>query len=148
MLDEHERRNIFSFFKLCRDEKTVKSWNYDIDIGTVCLCRLLMSAENFLGLNGHSHADDNAVFFPLWRSSPQWARASSFTRFLDHTQRRATVGRTPLNEWSARRRDLYLTTQHSQQTDIHAPGGIRTHNLSRRAAADVRLRPRGHWDRR
>ena len=38
-------------------------------------------------------------------------------------------------------------TQHSQQTDIHAPGGIRTHDLSKRAAADLRLRPRGHWDR-
>ena len=42
-------------------------------------------------------------------NSPQWARASSFTRFLDHTQRRNTVGRTPLDEWSARRIDLYLT---------------------------------------
>ena len=38
-------------------------------------------------------------------------------------------------------------TQHSQQTNIHAPGGIRTHNISRRAAADLRLRLRGHWDR-
>ena len=28
----------------------------------------------------------------------QWARAPSFTRFLDHTQRRTTVGRTPLND--------------------------------------------------
>jgi len=28
---------------------------------------------------------------------------------LDHTQRRTTVGRTPLDEWWARRRDLYLT---------------------------------------
>ena len=36
--------------------------------------------------------------------------------------------------------------QHSQQTDIHAPGGIRTYDLSRRAAADLRLRPRGFWD--
>ena len=27
------------------------------------------------------------------------------------------------------------------------PGGIRTHDLSRRAAADLRLRPRGRWDR-
>jgi len=27
------------------------------------------------------------------------------------------------------------------------PGGIRTHDLSRRAAADLRLRPRGYWDR-
>ena len=32
-------------------------------------------------------------------------------------------------------------------TNIHAPGGIRTHNISRRAATDLRLRPRGHWDR-
>ena len=27
------------------------------------------------------------------------------------------------------------------------PDGIRTHNLSRRAAEDLRLRPRSHWDR-
>ena len=26
-------------------------------------------------------------------------------------------------------------------------GGIRTHNLNRRATADLRLRPRGQWDR-
>jgi len=37
-------------------------------------------------------------FFFVWRNSPQWARASSFMRFLDHTQRRTTVGRTPLDE--------------------------------------------------
>jgi len=41
------------------------------------------------------------------------ALASSFSRFLDHTQRRATVGRTPLEEWSIRRRDLYLTTHNT-----------------------------------
>ena len=33
-----------------------------------------------------------------------------FLMFLDHTQPRSTVGKTPLDEWSARRRDLYLTT--------------------------------------
>jgi hypothetical protein len=41
--------------------------------------------------------------------------------FRDHTQRRTTVGRTPLDERSARRRDLYLTTH-----DTHIctdPGG-------------------------
>jgi len=32
----------------------------------------------------------------LGATAPQWATAFSFTRFLDHTQRRATVGRTPL----------------------------------------------------
>jgi len=39
------------------------------------------------------------------------------------------------------------TWKHSQQTNIHAPGGIWTHNLSRLAAADLRPRPRGHLDR-
>jgi hypothetical protein len=29
---------------------------------------------------------------------PQWAGASSFTSFLDHTQRRTTVGKTRLDE--------------------------------------------------
>ena len=48
---------------------------------------------------------------------------------------------------SASQRPLPDNTQYSQQTDIHAPGGIRTHDLSRREAADLRLRPRGHWDR-
>jgi hypothetical protein len=48
---------------------------------------------------------------------------------------------------SSSQRPLPENTRHSQQTDIHAPAGIRTHNLSRRAARDLRLRPRGHWDR-
>jgi hypothetical protein len=45
---------------------------------------------------------------------------SSLTRFLDHTQRRTTVGRTPLDEWSARCIDLYLTTHntHNRQTSM------------------------------
>ena len=40
--------------------------------------------------------------------------------FLDHTQLRSTIGRTPLDEWSARRRDLYLTTHdtHNRQISI------------------------------
>jgi hypothetical protein len=81
-------------------------------------------------------------------TAPHWARAVSFARFLDHTQRRTTVSRNLLDEWSARHRDFYLTKkQCSQETDIHAPGGIQTQNLSRRAAVELRLRPRGHWDR-
>jgi hypothetical protein len=38
------------------------------------------------------------------------------------------------------------TWQHSQQRDIHALGGIRTRNPSKRAAVDRCLRSRGHWD--
>jgi len=46
--------------------------------------------------------------------------ASSFNKFLYHTQRRTTFGRTPLDEWSARLRDLYLTTHntHNRQTSM------------------------------
>ena len=57
--------------------------------------------------------------FCFWRNSPQWARASLFTRFLDHTQRRTTVGTTPLDEWSARRRDLYPTAHTTLTTETH-----------------------------
>ena len=38
------------------------------------------------------------IFFLLWRCDPTRVMASSFLRFLDHTQRRTTVGRTPLDE--------------------------------------------------
>ena len=44
-----------------------------------------------------------------------------FLMFLDHTQRRSTVGRTPLDEWSARRRDLYLTTHDTHNRQIYMP---------------------------
>ena len=36
----------------------------------------------------------------------------------------------------------------SSECQIHAAIGIRTHNLTRRAAADLCLRPRNHWDRK
>ena len=47
-----------------------------------------------------------------------------FLMFLDHTQRRITVGRTPLDEWSARRRDFYLTTHdtHNRETSMPPVG--------------------------
>jgi hypothetical protein len=38
------------------------------------------------------------LYYFLWLCSPARAMASSFTRFRDHTQRRATVGRDPLDE--------------------------------------------------
>ena len=66
-------------------------------------------------------------FTALWR-----ALASSLARFHDHIQRRATVGRTPLNEWSVRRIDLYLTTQHS--THKHPSPGWDSNPRSQQAS--------------
>jgi len=50
-------------------------------------------------------------------------------------------------KWSPRRRGLHITPQQSQETDIHAPGWIRTPSPRNRMATESRLRPRGHWDR-
>ena len=79
------------------------------------------------------------IFLP-WRNSSSWPRPPLYRRFMI-TLRHITHGRTPLDEWSARHRDLYLTTHNTQ------PGGLRNHNSSKPAAADPRLRPQGHWDR-
>ena len=64
--------------------------------------------------------------FVFGATAPHWARTSSFTKFLDHTQRRTTVSRTLLEERSAPRIDLYLTTQTTLTTDKHPrpPMGI------------------------
>ena len=44
---------------------------------------------------------------PNGATAPQWVKASSLSRRHDH--RNTTLGRTSLDEWSARRRHLYLT---------------------------------------
>jgi hypothetical protein len=77
-------------------------------------------------------------------SDPTRDTASSILRFLDHTQGLKEVGRTPLDEWWARRRDLYLTSHNTR--NIRAHGGIRTHNLARRATEDLCIRPHGQCD--
>ena len=69
----------------------------------------------------HSHHKIKLMHCLFWCISPQWARASSFTRFLDRTQQRPTVGRTPLDEWSARHRDLYLTTHNTHNRQMPMP---------------------------
>jgi len=82
-------------------------------------------------------------FFSHGATAPNESGLRHFRGFTI-TFRHTTLGRTPLDEWSARRRPVTDNTQHSQETDIHAPGGIRTHIAPKRAAADPRLRPRGY----
>ena len=52
------------------------------------------------------------------------------SRFLDHTQRRTTVRRTPLDEWSVRRRDLYLTTHNTHNRQSYMPPVGFEHTIS------------------
>ena len=87
-----------------------------------------------------------SIFSLLWRYSPTRTRAASFLRFLDHNQWHTTVGSSYKQGIGPSHRPLPQNTQHSQETDIHAPGGIRTNNTNKRSAADPRLRPLCHWD--
>ena len=84
----------------------------------------------------------------FWRNSPQWARTSSFPRFLDHTQRRTTLGRSSLDKWLARRRNLYLKTRntHNRETSMppmgfeptfSAGGRSQTYSLDRSATGTI-----------
>ena len=94
---------------------------YDLHTWIIKLC-FFMAQQSILGLE--------RLVFEVSRS---------YTIRQTHTP-----GRTPLDEWSAR----YLhNTQQTQETNIHALGGIRTRNPSKWAAADLRLTPCGHWDR-
>jgi len=55
-------------------------------------------------------------------SEPGPPHSQGFTITLRHT----TVGRTPLDEGSARSRELYLTTHNTHKTHFYNPGRIRT----------------------
>jgi hypothetical protein len=79
----------------------------------------------------------------LWLCSPARAMASCGSA----AQRGLWPPRSRGCLISSSHRPLPDKTQHKQQTNIHASGGIRTHERSRRAAVDLRLRPCGHWDR-
>jgi hypothetical protein len=86
-------------------------------------------------------------------TAPQWAMASSFARFLDHTlDTPQSVGILWTSDrlvaetftwqhtilWTSDRLVAEtFTWQHTTlTTDIDSPSGIRTHNLSRRVALD------------
>jgi hypothetical protein len=80
------------------------------------------------------------------------------SKFLTHNSATAPCraapphyrGRRTTLSWDSPRRVIGPTqrphnTQPSQETDIHATGGIQTHIPSKWTAVDPRLRQRGHW---
>ena len=83
------------------------------------------------------------VFLRL--NSPIRAQTASFFTFLYHTQLDTHTHAHPVGliwKKSARRRGRYLyNRQQTQQTNIYALSGIRTHDPSNQAAADQRHTP-------
>ena len=69
--------------------------------------------------NSHLPKEFLDIFISYGAASQRGSWSPAFLRFLDHTQFRSTLGRIPLDKWSARRRDLYLIKHntHNRQTD-------------------------------
>ena len=98
--------------------------------------RAFEKQEKCKAIPGQALTFPGVWYLTLWRLMSYIYMEYPFLMFLDHTQRRSTVGRTSSGRViSSSQRPLPDNTRHSQQTNIHAPGGIRTHDLSRWAAA-------------
>ena len=121
----------------CSDKSLV------INIRLVASCWFLSLHPTFM-MNGHKSLK---LWCFLWRCGPTRAMASSFLRFLDHTHNDTSQSVVLLwtSDQLVAESSTWLHT--TLTTYIHAPGEIRTHNLSRRAAAHLRLRPHAHWER-
>ena len=97
-------------------------------------CQSLFLAANktyflFLGImtSNYVYRNTKTVFMALRPDSESWPPLTGLRDDLSHT----TLGRTPLGKWSVRRKD---NKQHLLEKDIHAVGGIRTRNPSKRTA--------------
>ena len=80
------------------------------------------------------------VFFFVWRCGPTRATAFSLSTI---TLRYTTLGKTPLDERSVRRRDLYLTTHNTHKGQHPCP----QRDSNPQSEQTSGRRPRGHWDR-
>jgi hypothetical protein len=95
-----------------------------------------------------NHIIHLGIFF-CGAATQRGSRLPHFLRFLDHSQRRTTVGRTPLDEWLARRRDLYLTTHTTHTRERHPWPRWDSSSQFQQASGrrPTTYTARGHWDR-
>ena len=86
------------------------------ELNPICYLLALLGAHHFL------HVSRIRVkSLTLRRLMSYIYMEQPFLMFLDHTQRRSTFGSTPLDEWSARRWDLYLKTHDTHNRQISMP---------------------------
>jgi len=90
----------------------------------------------------------SVIYFLPLRTAPRGPRPPHYRKFT------ITLSFTNHSRYDSSGRVISPTqsrlpdnTQHSQETDIHAPGGIRTQNPSKWKITHSCLRPRGHWVR-
>jgi hypothetical protein len=133
----------FDYFKVAHPRSVIKhkrlfQSDFKLYISGILYLLCLLHYTHILTRKGW---DLKPEIFSMARQ-PVAGRGFTITHF-----RHTTLGRTPLDEWLARRRDLYLTTHntHNRQTSM-PPAGFEPVIPAKRAAADPRLRPHGHWD--
>jgi hypothetical protein len=114
----------------------------------ICFCNIYIYIYIYIRLHAstpvmsHLQACAWSWYIQLYAKSTR-SRITKY--FADHTQRRNTVGKTPLDEWSARRRDLYQTTHATEGNQcLERDLNLQFQQVSGRRPAPL---PRGHWDR-
>jgi hypothetical protein len=118
LLSKTSHENVtFGFAAFCKDRYDMKPNQRN------CIFDLTHSSQLF-----RKSAITYLYLYWQWRNSPCGAR-SPYSRGLIITLRHTTQGRTHLDEWSARRRELYLikTNIHKRQT-CTPPAGIEPTN--------------------
>jgi len=106
----------------------------------------LLKTETYIYI--YNVCERESVCVCSWRNSPASAPKPPHDWGFTITITHITLGRTPLDEWSAW--CIYISTwQNTILTrDIYVPSGIRTRNPSKPAATDPSLRPQSHWDQK
>jgi hypothetical protein len=97
----------------------------------------LVNINIYIKMHGSTIKNILIIFFTWFDSlpGPKPSQCWGFKTILKHTH---TIGITPLDEWSARSRHLYMTTHNIHN---HASAGFE-HIIPER---NPRLRPHGHW---
>jgi hypothetical protein len=109
--------------------------------------RIFPSAKTVLGHTVLLYPSPESFTWLLYRQGATAPRGPGppHYRGFTITLRPTTLSRTLLDEWSAPRRDLYLTTHNTHKRQISIPPAGFEPAIP--AAADPRIRPWGHWDR-
>ena len=79
-----------------------------------------------------------SLFFPVSKQTK--SGLDRLTGEAPRTHRNTRLDRTPLDEWSARRRGVYLHDTETQMEDRHALSEIRNRDSSNRVPSEWRLR--------
>jgi hypothetical protein len=118
---------------------------------TSCMVNLVMRQHTFICFTcclvwrGMSTSLKTSRFRTYWADVGQGLLIIGASR--SHSGAPHSVGFLWTSDQTDVEASLPDSTQHTKEKDIHAASGIRNRNPNKRAAADPRLRQRGHWDR-